>query len=130
MVTLRIIPVAPTRTTSRAAASAKPAPWLERHVKAEPHQRRVFSVEEGQAMLSRRNCKPNAGPNSSAILYPGPILWPSNPVEALPSLPVHSEGKDALLFSLPSVLRLRYVPSVLRAAFRAGWDSLVNHQIP
>ena len=99
MVTLRIVPAAPPRAASRATVTATTALRLERHVEAEPHQRRVFSVEEGQTVLRRRNCKPNAGPNSSAILYPGPILRRSNPVEALPSLPVHGEGKDALLFA-------------------------------
>ena len=99
MVTLRIVPAAPPRAASRATATATTALRLERHVEAKPHQRRVFSVEEGQTVLSRRNCKPNAGPNSSAVLYPGPVLRRSNPVEALPSLPVHGEGKDALLLA-------------------------------
>ena len=99
VVTLRIVPAAPARAASRAAASAMTAQRLGRHVKAEPHQRRAFSVEEERTALRRRNCKPNAGPNSSPILYPGPILRRGNPVEALLSPPVHGAGKDALLFA-------------------------------
>ena len=99
VVALRIVPAAPTLAASRAAASARTALRLERHVKAEPRQRGVLSVQERQAVLRWCNREPDAGPDPGTVLHPSPVLGRSDAVETLSPLAVHCEGKDALLFA-------------------------------